>query len=188
MTLKASVKATLGSITGINRIEPSSRGGMNSLPILFATKTFAIGASVVMAITLVPILCTFLLKGKLRPMEENFSSRMLLNGYQPVLRWVLDHKKTFLAIPLAIVVSSVFVAKRIGREFMPPLDEGSILFMPVMLPSVALTDAFRVMQKQDMIIKSFPEIDMAVGKLGGAHSLKICIRSSFYAILPLVLG
>ncbi|GJQ22769.1 cation transporter [Candidatus Brocadia sapporoensis] len=134
------------------------------------TKTFAIGASVVMAITLVPILCTFLLKGKLRPMEENFSSRMLLNGYQPVLRWVLDHKKTFLAIPLAIVVSSVFVAKRIGREFMPPLDEGSILFMPVMLPSVALTDAFRVMQKQDMIIKSFPEIDIAVGKLGRAET------------------
>ena len=84
------------------------------------TKTIAIGSSVVMAITLVPILCTFLIKGKLKPMEENYASRMLLNGYQPVLRWVLDHKKTFLAIPLAIVVSSVFAAKKLGREFMPP--------------------------------------------------------------------
>ena len=53
-------------------------------------------------------------------MEENYASRMLLNGYQPVLRWVLDHKKTFLAIPLAIVISSVFAAKKLGREFMPP--------------------------------------------------------------------
>ena len=83
------------------------------------TKTIAIGSSVVMAITLVPILCTFLIKGKLKPMEENFSSRMLLRGYQPVLRWALDHKKTFLAIPLVIVVSSVFAAKKLGREFMP---------------------------------------------------------------------
>ena len=134
------------------------------------TKTIAIGASVVMAITLVPILCTFFIKGKLRPMEDNFSSRMLLRGYQPVLKWALDHKKTFLAIPLAIVVSSAFAAKKMGREFMPPLDEGSILFMPVMLPSVALTDALKVMQKQDMLIKSFPEVDTVVGKLGRAET------------------
>jgi len=134
------------------------------------TKTIAIGSSIVMAITLVPILCAFLIKGKLKPMEENFSSRMLLRGYQPVLKWALDHKKTFLAIPLVIVVSSVFAAKKLGREFMPPLDEGSILFMPVMLPSVALTDALKVMQKQDMIAKSFPEVDMVVGKLGRAET------------------
>jgi copper/silver efflux system protein len=134
------------------------------------TKTFAIGTSVVMAITLVPILCTFLIKGKLKPMEENFSSRLLLKAYQPTLKWVLDHKRVFLAIPLAIVISSVFAAKKLGREFMPPLDEGSILFMPVMLPSVALTDAFKIMQKQDMILKSFPEVDTAVGKLGRADT------------------
>ena len=103
-------------------------------------------------------------------MEENFSSRMLLRGYQPVLRWALDHKKTFLAIPLVIVVSSVFAAKKAGEGIYAPLDEGSILFMPVMLPSVALTDALKVMQKQDMIIKSFPEIDTVVGKLGRAET------------------
>ena len=134
------------------------------------TKTFAIGTSVVMAITLVPILCTFLIKGKLKPMEENFTSRLLLRAYQPTLKWVLDHKRVFLAIPLAIVISSVFAAKKLGREFMPPLDEGSILFMPVMLPSVALTNAFKIMQKQDMILKSFPEVDTAVGKLGRADT------------------
>ena len=134
------------------------------------TKTIAIMASVIMAITLVPILCTFLIKGKLKPMEENYASRMLLRGYQPVLKWSLAHKKIFLAIPLAIVVSSVFAATRIGREFMPPLDEGSILFMPVMLPSVSLTGALKMMQKQDMIIKSFPEVDMVVGKLGRAET------------------
>lgn len=103
-------------------------------------------------------------------MEENFTSRALLRSYTPVLRWVLNHKRTFLAIPLAIVISSAFIAKKLGREFMPPLDEGSILFMPVMLPSVSLTEAFKVMQKQDMIIKSFPEIDTVVGKLGRADS------------------
>ncbi|OHC01533.1 MAG: cation transporter, partial [Planctomycetes bacterium RIFCSPLOWO2_12_FULL_40_19] len=134
------------------------------------TKTFAIGTSVVMAITLVPILCTFLIKGKLKPMEENFTSRLLLRAYQPTLKWVLDHKRVFLAIPLAIVISSVFAAKKLGREFMPPLDEGSILFMPVMLPSVALTNAFKIMQKQDMILKSFPEVDTSVGKLGRADT------------------
>ncbi|HHT9138270.1 MAG TPA: efflux RND transporter permease subunit [Candidatus Wunengus sp. YC60] len=134
------------------------------------TKTIAIGSSVIMAITLTPVLCTFLLKGKLKPMEENYASRMLLNGYQPVLRWVLDHKKTFLAIPLAIVVSSVFPAMRLGREFMPPLDEGSILFMPVMLPSISLTEAIEICKKQDTIIKSFPEVDMVVGKIGRAET------------------
>ncbi len=134
------------------------------------TKTIAIGSSVIMAITLTPVLCTFLLKGKLKPMEDNYASRMLLNGYQPVLRWVLDHKKTFLAIPLVIVISSIFVAKRIGREFMPPLDEGSILFMPVMLPSVSLTEAIEICKKQDAIIKSFPEVDTVVGKIGRAET------------------
>ncbi|MCF6157369.1 MAG: efflux RND transporter permease subunit [wastewater metagenome] len=134
------------------------------------TKTFAIGASIIMAITLVPILCTLLLKGKMKPMEENFTSRALLRGYQPALRWVLNYKRTFLLIPLIIVILSMFLAKRIGREFMPPLDEGSIMFMPVMLPSVALTDALEVMQKQDVIIKSFPEVETVVGKLGRADT------------------
>lgn len=134
------------------------------------TKTFAIGASVVFALTLAPMLCFFMIKGKLRPMENNYSSRMLLSGYTPMLRWVLEHKRLFLTIPVVVIILSVFVAKRIGREFMPPLDEGSILFMPVMLPSVALTDAFKVLQKQDVIIKSFPEVDMVVGKLGRAET------------------
>ncbi|MFO0794534.1 MAG: efflux RND transporter permease subunit [Candidatus Brocadiaceae bacterium] len=134
------------------------------------TKTIAIGSSVIMAITLTPVLCTFLLKGKLKPMEDNYASRMLLSGYQPVLRWVLDHKKTFLAIPLVIVISSIFVAKRIGREFMPPLDEGSILFMPVMLPCVSLTEAIEICKKQDAIIKSLPEVDTVVGKIGRAET------------------
>lgn len=134
------------------------------------TKTFAIGASVVFALTLAPTLCFFMLKGKLRPMERNYTSRLLLSGYTPILRWVLEHKRLFLTIPIVVIILSVFVAKRIGREFMPPLDEGSILFMPVMLPSVALTDAFKVMQKQDVIIKSFPEVDIVVGKLGRAET------------------
>ena len=84
------------------------------------TKTIAIGSSVIMAITLVPLLCTFLIKGTLRPMEDNYSSRMLLRGYQPVLKWALDHKKTFLAIPLAIVVSSAFAAASTIRASRSP--------------------------------------------------------------------
>jgi copper/silver efflux system protein len=181
------------------------------------TKTFALLASVVVALTLVPVLSLYFLKGKLRSPEENPLVRSLQRNYEKVLRWCLDHRIAFLLIPAVILITSlsfilpkdiisliifagivltVFVfilpkksrsvlpvafiaalslvwfwfSPRIGREFMPAFDEGSILFMPVMRPSVSLTEAVRVIQIQDKIIDSFPEVETVVGKVGRAES------------------
>ena len=134
------------------------------------TKTFALLASVVVALTLTPVLALYFLKGRLRPPEENPLVRGLQYHYEKILRWCLGHRKAFLTIPAIILISSLAIAPRIGREFMPPLDEGSILFMPVMRPSVSLTEAIRVIQIQDKIIESFPEVEMVVGKVGRAET------------------
>lgn len=134
------------------------------------TKTFALLASVFIALTLTPVLCFYLLRGKLIPIEENPVSKVLVKYYEKTLRWVLSNKLKFLAIPLLILIVSIFVATRIGYEFMPPFDEGSILFMPVVSPSVSLTEAQRIIQIQNKIIKSFPEVESVVGKVGRAET------------------
>ncbi len=134
------------------------------------TKTFALLASVFIALTLTPVLCFYLLRGKLIPVEEAPFSKFLVKYYEKILRWTLAHRKTFLIIPVAVLIISLFIATRIGREFMPPFDEGSILFMPVVSPAVSLTEAQRIMQLQDKIISSFPEVESVVGKLGRAET------------------
>ena len=134
------------------------------------TKTFALLASVIVALTLIPVLSMYFLKGKLRSPEENPLVRILQGNYEKVLRWCLNHRTIFLSIPVIIFVGSLIVVPRIGREFMPALDEGSILFMPVMRPSVSLTEAVKVIQIQDKIIDSFPEVETVVGKVGRAES------------------
>jgi len=134
------------------------------------TKTFALLASVFIALALTPTLCFYLLRGKLIPVEEAPFSKFLVRYYEKFLRWILAHKKTFLSIPVIILIISLFTATKIGREFMPPFDEGSILFMPVVSPAVSLTEAQRIMQIQNKIIKSFPEVESVVGKLGRAET------------------
>lgn len=134
------------------------------------TKTLALLASVVVALTLTPVLCLYGLRGKLRSPDENILVKKLQQTYERVLRWVLNNRKKFLLIPLIFFVGSLVVSLRVGREFMPPLEEGSILFMPVMQPAVSLTEAKRVLQIQDSIIRTFPEVEMVVGKLGRAET------------------
>ena len=134
------------------------------------TKTFALLASVFIALTLTPVLCFYLLRGKLVPIEENPVGKVLVKYYEKILRWVLAHRMKFLSIPVIILIISVIILTRIGREFMPPFDEGTILFMPVVSPAVSLTEAQRIMQIQDRIIKSFPEVESVVGKLGRAET------------------
>ncbi len=134
------------------------------------TKTFALLASVFIALTLTPVLCFYLLRGKLVPIEENPVGKVLVKYYEKILRWVLAHRMKFLLIPVIILIISVIILTRIGREFMPPFDEGTILFMPVVSPAVSLTEAQRIMQIQDRIIKSFPEVESVVGKLGRAET------------------
>ncbi|MBI5700177.1 efflux RND transporter permease subunit [Candidatus Saganbacteria bacterium] len=134
------------------------------------TKTFAMGGALLISLMLIPVLCTFFLKGKLRLPEENYVSRKMREIYEPALRWALDHKLKVMIATLIVVLLGFGSVFFIGREFMPPLDEGSILFMPVMHPSVSLTQAHEILKKQDQIIRSFPEVLSVGGKLGRAET------------------
>jgi len=126
--------------------------------------------SVLLAITLIPVLSALLLRGKIRPPERNIVSRLLMRLYEPVLRFSLKHKIVVLLVALLILASAFIPLQSIKSEFMPPLNEGDLLFMPVLLPGASLTQVMEVMKKQDKILKSFPEVELVVGKLGRAET------------------
>ena len=147
----------------------TGREGKLFHPLAF-TKTFAMVGATILSVTLVPVLCSLFLRGKLRPEEKNPVMRLLTAIYEPSLRWALRHKKTVMALASAITIGSLAVIPRIGSEFMPPLEEGSILFMPILSPAVSLNQAHEVLRKQNMILKSFPEVEMVVGKVGRAET------------------
>jgi Cu(I)/Ag(I) efflux system membrane protein CusA/SilA len=149
----------------------SLRGQAGKLfsPLAF-TKTFAMFASAILAITLIPVLSALFLRGKIRPPEKNLLTRILNRLYEPVLRFSLKHKITVLLIALILLGASYFPLSKIKSEFMPPLDEGDLLFMPVLLPGASLTQVMDIMKKQDVILKSFPEVENVVGKLGRAET------------------
>ncbi len=134
------------------------------------TKTFAMIGSAFVAIFLVPVLLTILLKGKIRPEKKHPVSRFFLWLYTPVIHWCLKWKKTTIALAIALVAGSVPLVLNLGTEFMPPLDEGSLLFMPVTLPDVSNSEIKRIMQVQDKIIKSVPEVSQVLGKAGRANT------------------
>jgi len=139
-------------------------------PLAF-TKTFAMAASSILAITLVPALMTVFLKGRgLKPESANPVSRFLKWLYEPVIRWVLRFKKTALLISFLLVPLSVLLGLRIGSEFMPPLYEGTIFYMPVTSPGISVTEAGRLLAIQDRILKSFPEVETVFGKAGRAET------------------
>ncbi len=138
-------------------------------PLAF-TKTFAMVAAAVMAITLVPVLCTFFLGGKLHPEEWNPIMRFLRAVYKPVLLAALRRRLVTISIAFALLLSAAFLATRIGSEFMPPLNEGDLMFMPVTDPAISLDEATRIMGRQDGIIKTFPEVAWVVGKAGRAET------------------
>ncbi len=134
------------------------------------TKTFALGASAIISITLVPMLMTMLMRGKFRPEKKNPVSRFFRRLYEPVLTKALHYRKTTLALNVLALLITIPMAMHMGSEFMPPLDEGSLLFMPVTLPNVSITEAKRIMQVQDKIIASFPEVQQVLGKVGRAET------------------
>lgn len=138
-------------------------------PLAF-TKTFVMAGSAIIAITLVPMLMTMLSRGKFRSEQKNPITRFLNWLYAPVIRWVLKWRKTTIAINLLALAITVPMMMNIGSEFMPPLDEQSLLFMPITLPSASITEVNRVMQVQDAIIKSVPEVDRVLGKAGKAET------------------
>lgn len=138
-------------------------------PLAF-TKTFAMFAAAVMGVTLVPVLCGFMLRGKLRPEEWNPIMRFLRAVYKPVLLAALKHRLTTIAIAFVLFSGAMFLTTQIGSEFMPPLNEGDLMYMPVTDPGISLDEATRILSKQDQIIASFPEVKWAVGKAGRAES------------------
>jgi Cu(I)/Ag(I) efflux system membrane protein CusA/SilA len=139
-------------------------------PLAF-TKTFAMAASSILAITLVPVLMTLFLKGKkLKPEAENPVSRFFRWFYEPVIHWALRYKKTALFINLLIIPLSALLVFEIGWEFMPPLYEGTIFYMPVTNPGISVTEAGRLLAIQDKILKSFPEVHTVFGKAGRAET------------------
>ncbi|MEO5599621.1 MAG: efflux RND transporter permease subunit [Cyclobacteriaceae bacterium] len=134
------------------------------------TKTFAMIGSGLVAIMLVPALMVILLKGKIRPESKHPVSRFFAWIYGPVIRWCLKWKKVTLALALALVLGSIPLVMSVGTEFMPPLDEGSLLFMPVSLPDISNNEVKRLLQVQDRIIKSLPEVENVLGKAGRANT------------------
>jgi copper/silver efflux system protein len=139
-------------------------------PLAF-TKTFAMATSSLLAITLVPVLMILFLRGRrLRSEAHNPLSRILKKIYTPILTWCLRFKKTAIAINLLLIPLAIFLALRIGSEFMPPLYEGTIFYMPVTNPGISVTEAQRLLAAQDRILKSFPEVHTVYGKAGRAET------------------
>jgi Cu(I)/Ag(I) efflux system membrane protein CusA/SilA len=134
------------------------------------TKTFILLVDAFLAITLAPVLISFFLKGRLQPEEKNPITRGLEKVYTPVLRWCLHWRKTTLAINVIALIVGVLMLMRLGSEFMPPLDEGSLLFMPVTQPDVSNSEAKRLIQVQDKLIKSVSEVQNVLGKAGRANT------------------
>jgi len=134
------------------------------------TKTFILLVDAVLAITLAPVLISFFLKGKLKPEHKNPITRTLEKIYTPILKLCLKWRKTTIGINLIALAISIPMFLSLGSEFMPPLDEGSILFMPVTLPDVSNSEIKRILQVQDKIIKSFPEVQNVLGKAGRANT------------------
>jgi len=156
------------------------------------TKSFALLGAVLLAITAVPVFCTLLVRGPFKPESENWLMKFLLRGYEPTLDWALIHRKTVLALAVALLAITSVIAfglprpissfvirhsslperftRGFGSEFMPTLEEGSLLFMPVLLPSTSLSEVNRIMSWQDKVIAAHPEVASVAGKLGRADT------------------
>ncbi len=161
-------------------------------PLAF-TKTFAMIAATLLAVTIVPVLCSWLVRGPFHPEGANWAMRPLLRIYRPTLDWALSHGRSVLGLAGLLLAAALFLAfglpRQVGQwlqgknlpalaslaggmgsEFMPPLNEGSLLFMPVLLPSTSLTEVKRIMSWQDRVMREIPEVESAAGKLGRAET------------------
>ncbi|HEX5475516.1 MAG TPA: CusA/CzcA family heavy metal efflux RND transporter [Vicinamibacterales bacterium] len=134
------------------------------------TKTLAVGFSSLLAITLVPVLMVLFIRGRLRPEPLNPISRGTQALYLPVLRWCVRHRKATVVLNLVFLAATFPLMFRIGSQFMPPLYEGSSLYMPTALPGLSMTQASQLLQEQDRILRSFPEVASVFGTVGRSDS------------------
>lgn len=134
------------------------------------TKTFIMIADALLVVTLAPVLISFFMKGKFRGERSNPVNRVLEKIYEPIIRFCMSWRKSVIGINIIALLISVPLIMRLGREFMPPLDEGSLLFMPVTLPDVSNSEAKRLLQVQDKLIRTVPEVEHVLGKAGRANT------------------
>ena len=146
-----------------------SQEGRLFSPLAF-TKSFAMAAAALLSVTLVPALMVIFVRGRIVPEHKNPINRFLIFIYRPIIRGVLRVKVLVVLVALAILAATVWPARQLGTEFMPNLNEGTLLFMPTTLPGISVTKAAELMQMQDRIIRSFPEVASVYGKAGRAST------------------
>ncbi|MEQ1803781.1 MAG: efflux RND transporter permease subunit [Burkholderiaceae bacterium] len=134
------------------------------------TKTFSMAGAALLSVTLVPVLMILFIRGKVMPEAKNPLNRFLIWVYRPVIAAVMRWKKVTIALALVALGVSYYPASQLGSEFMPTLNEGTLLYMPASLPGMSITKAAEVLQTQDKIIKSFPEVESVFGKAGRANT------------------
>ncbi|RFC63820.1 efflux RND transporter permease subunit [Mesorhizobium denitrificans] len=138
-------------------------------PLAF-TKTFSMAAAALLSVTLVPALMVIFVRGRIIPEHKNPINRLLIGIYRPIIARVLNAKTFTILVAIAALVVTVWPARELGSEFMPDLDEGTLMYMPTTLPGISVTKAAELMQMQDRIIKSFPEVESVFGKAGRAQT------------------
>jgi Cu(I)/Ag(I) efflux system membrane protein CusA/SilA len=138
-------------------------------PLAF-TKTYAMAAAALLAITLIPVLMGYFIRGKIPAESSNPLNRMLNFMHAPVLHTALKWKKTTILFSILVLLAGVYPLSKIGSEFMPPLDEGDILYMPITYPGISITKAKELLQQTDRLLKTFPEVESVFGKVGRAET------------------
>ncbi|MDE2770590.1 MAG: efflux RND transporter permease subunit [Bacteroidota bacterium] len=138
-------------------------------PLAF-TKTYVMAASALLSITIVPVLMGYFVRGKILPEKKNPLSRLLIGAYRPVIQGVLRFRWLTVAAVLVILGATIYPLGKLGSEFMPPLNEGDLLYMPTTDPGISITKAKEILQQTDKIIKSFPEVEHVMGKAGRAET------------------
>jgi Cu(I)/Ag(I) efflux system membrane protein CusA/SilA len=138
-------------------------------PLVY-TYTFSLAAAALLSVTLVPVLIQLFVRGHIMPEKMNPLNRALIAAYRPAIEAVLRHRKLTIALAILVLAISIYPMTRIGSEFMPTLNEGTLLYMPVSLPSMSVTKAAQLIQTQDRIIKAFPEVESVFGKAGRANT------------------
>ncbi len=138
-------------------------------PLAF-TKTYSMAAAALLALTVVPVFMGYLIRGKIMPEERNPINRFLIKVYRPVINFVLRFKWSTIIAAVVVLIISIYPVEHIGSEFMPPLNEGDLLYMPTTDPGISITKAREILQQTDKIIKSFPEVHHVFGKIGRAET------------------
>lgn len=134
------------------------------------TKTFSMAGAALLSVTLVPVLMMLFIRGKIMPEAKNPVNRFLIWGYRPIIAWVMRRKTATITAAIVAMLISIYPASKLGSEFMPTLNEGTLFYMPASLPGMSITKAAELLQTQNKIIKSFPEVASVYGKAGRANT------------------